>query len=99
MMNEALKLIRVFHNLKQLETAERLGVSKSHISEIEKGTKNPSLDLINKYAQEFKLPPSSILFFAEELPIVKFGDRVRSRIARKSLDILHSVERKSDAEN
>ena len=98
-MNEALRLIRVFHDLKQVELAKRLGVSKSHLSEIEKGTKTPSLDLIEKYAWEFKLPPSSIMFFAEELPNAQLGERVRSRIAGKVIDILRFVERKADAED
>jgi len=99
MINEALRLIRVFHDLKQVELAERLGVSKSHISEIEKGTKTPSLDLIEKYSQTFKLPISAIMFFAEELPNAKAGERVRSKIAGKVIDILRFVERKSDAED
>ena len=99
MINEALRLIRVFHDLKQVELAERLGVSKSHISEVEKGTKTPSLDLIEKYSKEFKLPPSSIMFFAEELPNAELGKRVRSKIAGKVIDILRFVERKADAED
>lgn len=98
MINEALRLMRVFHDLKQVELAERLGVSKSYISEIEKGTKTPSLDLINRYSLEFKLPPSSIMFFAEELPNAQLGERVRSKVAGKVIDILRFVERKSDAE-
>ena len=99
MINDALRLIRVFHDLKQVELAERLGVSKSHISEIEKGAKTPSLDLIEKYSREFKLPPSSIMFFAEELPNAQLGERVRSKIAGKVIDILRFVERKADAED
>lgn len=99
MINEALRLIRVFHDLKQVELAIRLGVSKSHISEIEKGTKNPSLDLIERYSLAFKMPVSAIMFFAEELPNAKAGERVRVKIADKVLDILRFVERKADAEN
>ena len=99
MIHEALRLIRVFHDLKQVELAERLGVSKSHISEIESGNKTPSLDLIQRYATEFKLPASSIMFFAEELPHAKSGDKVRSKIAGKVIDILRFVERKSDVED
>ena len=60
MINEALRLLRVFHDLKQFEMAEKLGISKSHISEIEKGSKSPSLDLIERYASEFSIPVSSI---------------------------------------
>lgn len=99
MIHEALRLIRVFHDLKQVELAGRLGVSKSHISEIEKGNKSPSLDLIQRYAAEFKIPVSSIMFFAEELPNAKSGDKIRSKIAGKVIDILHFVERKADAED
>ncbi len=99
MIHEALRLIRVFHDLKQVELAKKLGVSKSHISEIEKGNKSPSLDLIQRYATEFKIPVSSIMFFAEELPNAKSGDKIRSKIAGKVIDILRFVERKADAED
>lgn len=99
MINEALRLIRIFHDLKQVELAERLGVSKSHLSEIEKGVKSPSLDLIGRYSREFDLPISSIMFFAEELPKAKAGDLVRSRIAGKVINILRFIERKSVAES
>jgi transcriptional regulator with XRE-family HTH domain len=99
MIHEALRLIRVFHDLKQVELAEKLGVSKSHISEIEKGSKSPSLDLLRRYAEEFKIPVSSIMFFAEALPNAKSGDKVRSRIAGRVIDILRFVERKADAED
>ena len=99
MINEALRLIRVFHDLKQVELAEKLEVSKSHLSEIEKGVKSPSLDLIGRYAHEFNLPISSIMFFAEELPNAKAGELVRSKIAGKVIDILRFVERKSIGES
>lgn len=85
--------------MKQVELADRLGVSKSHISEIENGNKSPSLDLIERYSEAFKIPVSSIMFFAEELPHAKTGDKVRSKIAGTVIDILRFVERKADAED
>ena len=99
MINEALRLIRVFHDLKQFEMAEKIGISKSYISEIEKGTRTPSLEIIERYAATFHIPVSSIMFFAEELPNAKAGEQVRSKIAKKVIDILSFVEAKSDAEN
>lgn len=98
MINEALRLIRVFHDLKQNELADKLGISKSHLSEIEKGVKTPSLDLIERYSQEFGMPISSIMFFAEELPNAKLGERARVKIAGKVLDILRFVEGRARAE-
>jgi transcriptional regulator with XRE-family HTH domain len=98
MINEALRLIRVFHDLKQFEAAERLAISKSHISEIEKGNKTPSLDLIDRYSQEFQIPVSAIMFFAEELPNAKRGNATKAKIASKVVDLLKFIERKSDVE-
>jgi transcriptional regulator with XRE-family HTH domain len=97
MVNEALRLIRVFHDLKQFELAERLKVSKSHISEIEGGHKTPSLELIEKYSVEFRIPVSAIMFFAEEIPNAKRGEKARTKIASSVIDLLSFIERKADA--
>jgi transcriptional regulator with XRE-family HTH domain len=97
MINEALRLIRVFHDLKQYEVADRLKVSKSHISEIENGNKTPSLELIERYSNEFRIPVSAIMFFAEEIPSAKRGEKARTKIASTVLDLLSFIERKADA--
>lgn len=97
MIGEALRLIRVFHDLKQFELADRLGVSSSHISEIEKGVKTPSLEVIEKYSAEFDIPVSAIMFFSEQIPKVRRGEQVKSKIAHKVLDILRFIEVKSAA--
>ena len=97
MINEALRLIRVFHDLKQFELAERLKVSKSHVSEIESGTKTPSLELIERYSAEFQIPVSAIMFFAEELPAAKRGEKARRKIASSVLDYLGFLERRAEA--
>ncbi|MEG3171176.1 helix-turn-helix transcriptional regulator [Sphingomonas sp. ZB1N12] len=97
MINEALRLMRVFHDIKQFELAERLSVSKSHISEIESGNKTPSLDLIEKYSAEFKVPVSAIMFFAEQIPNAQRGEKARTKIASKVLDLLGFIERKANA--
>lgn len=96
MLSEALRLIRVFHDVKQNELAARLGVSKSYLSEIESGKKTPPIDVIQKYADEFRVPVSSILFFSEQLgnPASKppIPDRARAAIAGKVLNFLQLIE-------
>lgn len=67
MLNKALKLIRVFHEMKQKELADLLEISRSHLSEIESGKKKPSYDLLERYAKIFNVPISNLLFFSEYL--------------------------------
>lgn len=67
MINKALRLLRTFNDLSQKELASHLGISNSYISEIEAGIKQPTLDLVYKYASHFKVPASSIMLFSEKL--------------------------------
>ncbi|RTL89274.1 MAG: XRE family transcriptional regulator [Hyphomicrobiales bacterium] len=97
MLSEALRLIRVFHDLKQNELADRLGVSKSYISEVESGKKQPTIEIINKYASEFSIPASSILFFSEQLESGEGTKAANARkyIADKVLKMLNFIDEKS----
>lgn len=97
MIGEALRLIRVFHDLKQFELADRLKVSKSHISEIENNNKKPSIDLIEKYSEEFNIPVSAIMFFAEQIPNAKRGEKARTQIASTVINLLSFIEKKAMA--
>lgn len=97
MLGEALRLIRVFHDMKQNELAERLEISQSFLSEIENGKKTPTNELIAKYALEFSLPISSIWFFDEKLrsgSSPKTLDKAQGVIADKILDFLRVIERR-----
>ena len=95
MLPEALRLIRVFHDMKQQELARRLGLSKSYISELESGKKVPSMEVIQKYSGEFRIPASSILFFSESLENPSKAKLVKSAIAGKVLQFLQFVEAKT----
>lgn len=95
MINEALRLIRVFHDIKQSDLANKFNIPKSRLSEIENSKKEASLDLIQLYATEFNIPLSAILFFAEELPNANNGQKIKIKIATKILDLLKFIERKS----
>ena len=92
MLAEALRLIRVFHDMKQQELAERLGLSKSHVSELERGKKTPSIDVIQKYSEIFNIPASSILFFSENLDNPQKARRAKTAIAGKVIQFLQLVE-------
>lgn len=93
MLNRALKLLRTYHQLKQIELAKRLGVSNSYLSEIETGLKTPGVDLLEKYAEVFKMPVSSIMLFSETMSSNRTtGDKLRIAAADKILRLLEWID-------
>lgn len=92
MLGEALRLIRVYHDLKQKQVAERLDISTSYLSEIEKGHKMPSLELVQRYSDAFGIPVSSIMFFAESVKDGGAYDRARSLVAGKMVGLMQFLE-------
>lgn len=85
MLDRALKTVREVHQIPQAALAEKLGISKSHLSELESGKKAVSVDLLKKYATVFDVPPSTFLSFMEALEGV--SERKRER-AKKLLSVL-----------
>ena len=89
MLHEALRLIRVFHDINQSQLAERLKISRSYLSEIESGKKAPSIELLDKYSSIFEIPPSSLLLFSENLEKNTLSERTRVVVANKIIKIMN----------
>jgi transcriptional regulator with XRE-family HTH domain len=98
MLHKALRLLRVFHDKSQTQLSRELGISKSHLSEIEHNKKLPSLELLKKYAEVFNVPLSSILFFAENVNQRPKARKLRSAIARKIIKILEMIDEEEGKE-
>ena len=93
MYYRALKLIRQYHRLSQVELADKLGLSKSFISELEKKDgKKPSVDVLERYSDYFKIPMSSILLFAESVDSKKANEKARLYATDKILRMLEWLE-------
>ena len=91
MINDALKLVRVYHNLKQKELADALKLSPSYLNEIESGKKQVTMDVLEKYSIFFKIPSSSLLYFAERKD--RHGEKaVVNPIAAKAIKMLDWVD-------
>lgn len=96
MLNKALKLLRVFNELSQTEMAQKLGVNKSWISEIENGHKEPTLSLLQNYADVLDIPLSSILFFSEHIENNGASEKTRVFVSKKILAILDYIAARSE---
>jgi len=99
MINDALRLLRNFHNYRSRELAEMLGISPSYLSEIENGKKQPSLELLGRYSQVFKVKPSTILFFSEEIDRSNFKGRLKDNSRNLMLIFMKAIERFGELEN
>ena len=86
--NEALRLLRVFNDMKAADLAKALGISAAYLSEIETGKKKPSTDIIEKYASVFKTKPSALLFFSESMT----KNNLKRKIANNMINFLHYIE-------
>lgn len=91
MISEALRLLRLYTGLTQIEMAERLDVSQSLVSDVERGRKAVSLSLLERYADVFDIRMSKLLFFAEEIKDEPPATRGRLLIAGKALKLLESL--------
>ena len=91
MVNEVLRLLRVYNDIKATDLAKKLNISTSYISELESGKKKVSLDIINKYSSFFDVPSSSILLMSESLDNNK--QDLKHKISRALISILQGVER------
>jgi transcriptional regulator with XRE-family HTH domain len=98
MLNEALKQIRIFHQLKQVELANKLGISKSYLSEIESNRRSVSIDLLQKYANYFSVPASSLLMFSENLDAAKKSDKLRLNCANKIIKAMEWISACNETE-
>jgi transcriptional regulator with XRE-family HTH domain len=93
MYYRALKLLRQYHRLSQVELAKKIGLSRSFVSELESDSgKNPSVDVLERYASFFGMPMSSLLLFAEESAAPSRTERTRVYAADKVLRMLEWLE-------
>lgn len=97
MLKRALRLLRVYHHIKQVDLAKRLNISNSYLSEIESGKKSPTIDLVEKYSEVFSIPVSSIMLFSEKLNTNnRHGYNLRFSAAEKILRLLEWIEDSSN---
>ena len=88
LMNEALKILRLYWGKTQAELASMLGVSQGYVSDVEKGRREVTLELLGRYSRELKVPMSSLMLFAEAVEGAPPITRGKLIIAGKALDFL-----------
>ena len=91
MLNDALRLVRLYWGYSQTELAQKLDLSQSMVSEIERGIKPVSLDVLEKYSVRLGIRTSQLMFFAEELKDEPMQHRGKLIVAGKVLNLLERL--------
>ena len=60
-----IRLLRVSHNINQIELAKRLKTSRTYLSQVENGQREPGLGFLKKVTTEFQFP-LFLLFLSKE---------------------------------
>ncbi|UTW54824.1 helix-turn-helix domain-containing protein [Kordiimonas sp. SCSIO 12610] len=91
MINEALTLVRLYWGYSQIELSNLLSLSQSLISDIERGSKPVTMEVLERYSERLNIRMSQLLFFAEEMegePPVRKGKLI---VAQKALSLLEKL--------
>lgn len=97
MIGEALRLLRIFSGYKSVELAKELNISQSYISEIENGKKQPTIELLDRYAKVFNMKKSTLMLFAESIEEDKqvIKDK-RQKTAMAGMKLLRILDKLGD---
>lgn len=95
-LSEALRILRVFHDLSQSEAAQQLEISAPYLSQLESGKKTASIDILQRYSVAFDIAASSILLLAERILKADFTyEHAGSLTSPKVLRILDWLHEKT----
>ena len=98
-MGEALRLLRIFNGYKSAELAKKLELSQSYVSELENGKKQPTMEVLDKYAKVFEMKKSTLMLFAESLEGEEIKYDKKQRIARAGMKLLKILEKVGEFED
>jgi transcriptional regulator with XRE-family HTH domain len=88
MLHEAIRLLRIYHDISATKLAEKLEISQAYLSELEKGKKSMTNRILEAYSEIFEIEASCIMRFAEQLEKDEGG--VKLELAKKVLKAIKS---------
>ena len=84
-IGRAIKELRQERGLKQNEFAERCGLSQSYLSHIEKGTKEPTLNMLKQISSALDIPMPILVFMSMESEDVSESKRQAFELLEPSI--------------
>ena len=66
-IGDAIRALRILHDLRQKEFAERVGMAKSYLCQLEKGKKMPSFLMMKQISGSFGIPIHHFIILSDEI--------------------------------
>lgn len=79
MIGDNVKLLRNIRGLGQKELAELIGIAPGTLAHIEKGTRNPSLEMLYKLADALCVSVINLLLSKEEIDRFYYDEEIQRR--------------------
>ena len=83
-----IKILRFYNHLSQKDLAQKIGASKSYISELQGDKKHPSLKMITELCSVFQIKVWELFFLVENLDNCKVKTSMDETINPKIIAIL-----------
>jgi transcriptional regulator with XRE-family HTH domain len=77
--------------MSKVEVANKVGLSRSYVTELENGQKKVTLEVLQKYSDAFAIPMSSLMFFDENRKDASAMESVRISIGGKVVKMLRWI--------
>jgi transcriptional regulator with XRE-family HTH domain len=97
MIGDVLKRTRAIYGYKASEMSSMLGISNSYLSEIENNKKQPSLDLLQNYANIFGIKLSSLILLSENFEEAAKGNKGQEFIKNMMLRLINYMSKDKGA--
>ena len=91
MIGDVLKRTRAIYGFKASEMSSILGISASYLSEIENNKKQPSLELLEKYADVYGIRLSSLILLSESMEDAERAGKGTVFIREMMLRLIHNM--------
>lgn len=93
MIGDVLKRTRIIYGYNAREMSLELGISASYLSEIENNKKQPSLELLQKYADIYDIRLSSLILLSENMEEAEKNGKGTAFIKKMMAHLIQSMSK------
>lgn len=94
MIGDVLMRLRKIYGYKAVEISKLLGISASYLSEIENNRKQPSLELLKKYADLLGIKLSSLILLSESYDEAESQGKGATMIRSMMIKLINGMTKK-----